>query len=517
MTGFGRHGALLLVFCGAALLFVDGLRSPPGLWYATAGIVAGTMIILYTVISSRSSRQSYPAPEPASSGTSEESSRASTTRQTESPPADTEQTTKSTETVEHESKPASCNELDLPELPTLEKSKTTSTVGKKSQNFSDKTQSTQRTSSYTSSSRTRKTPRPSTHRQRPIASTATPNRNHSTGTDNSYFKPVDSNDEINLVQIDTKFSYIDIDWGPELIGLDPVPDLVEVDVGPSAVSHELVRSPVEINISSFLKDLLASAPRSSGTAASNDSVQPSTMADNHARRQTDDTATRRRSTSRDTSETRYREQNKRVDRRCEPLTAADTRQQPAETGSMSFGQGPENRRQTTAGITGYGSLEEMGTFDGGRYSDRRSLGLEPVMDEEPIGPQEVGVANEPAVDMGMNYSPPRWEPPQWDADPFGLNDIAPRFAEPEESVGEPVEQPELGFGMSNWEPGVTNAPTVMNLETGTEMLGLDGIAEPPEDAVGLPGFDVENGSNLLFPEPEGFFPEEDVEDDWLTF
>jgi hypothetical protein len=331
MTVVGRLGPLFVVLGGAALLFVDGLRSPPGLWYAAASIVAGTTMILYTAISSPSPRRPQPAPEPASPGTSEESGRASTTRQTDPTPADTEQTAKSTESVEHEPKPTGDNDLDPSKLPTSEKSETPSTAVKKPQHFSAKTQPTQRTSSYTGSSRTRKTPRTSTHRQRHIASTAAPKRNHSTGTDNPYFKPVDSSGEIKFVQIDTKFSYIDVDWGPEFIGLDPIPDLVEFDVGPSAVSHELVRSPVEIKISSFLKALLAPTPRSSGTVASNDSTWPSTAADNHARRRTDDTATRRRSAPRDTRETRYRGQDRRVERRREPLTAADRRQHPAET------------------------------------------------------------------------------------------------------------------------------------------------------------------------------------------
>jgi len=380
------------------------------------------------------------------------------------------------------------------------------------------TQTTQLTASYTNSSRKKKTAGTSTCRYRHVTSTASPGRSPSTGTDNPYFKPVDSSREIKFAQIDTRFSYLDVDWGPEFIGLDPVPDLVEVDVGPSAVSHELIRSPIEIKISSFIKALLIPTPRSSGTAASKNSARPSTAADNHARRWKDDTATRRRSAPRDTWETRYREQDRRVDRRREPLTAADRRQNPAETWSRSgTGTEPESHRPTTVDTSGYGSCEEMSTFDGGRSSDHRSLGWEPVMDEEPIEPQNMGVADGPAVDAGTNYSPPRWEPPQWDTDSFGLADVDPGFSEPEESVVESAEQPELGLGMSNWEPGLLIEEPVMDAEIGAEMLGFDGFAEPPEDAVGLPGHDIENGSNPLFPEAESFFPEEDVENDWLTF
>ena len=516
MTVVGRLGALFVVLSGVAILFVDGFRSPPGLWYAAAGIVAGTTMILYTAISSPSPPRPQAAPGPTSPETSEGSSGPSTTRRTHPTPVDTEQTAKSTESVEYEPEPASDNDADSPELPTSEKSETPSSVVKKPQHFSAKTQSTQRTSSYTGSSRTRKTRITSTHRRRHIASTAAPRQNHSTGTGNSYFKLVDSSGETKIVQIDTKFSYIDIDWGPELIGLDPIPDLVEVDVGPSAVSYELVRSPVEIKISSLLKSLLAPTSISSGTPASNDSTRPSAVADNRARRRTDDTTTGRRLAPRDTWENRHREQDRHVDHRREPLMDADRRQHPAETWPQSSGPA-ENPRPTTADTIGYGGREEMGTFDGARSSGRRSLDWEPVMDEEPIGPQDVGIADEPAVDVGMDYSPPRWEPQQWDADSFGLTDVDPGFSELEELAVEPVEQPELGFGRSDWESGVLIKGPVIDPEIGVETLGFDGFEEPPEGSIDLSGLDVENRSNPLFSEAESSFPAADGKDDWLTF
>ncbi len=517
MTVIVRLASLFVAIGGIALLIVDGLQSQPGLWYAVAGIVAGTLMIQYTAVLSSSRQRTQPTPEPASSGRSEESKRGSTTRQTDPTPAGTKQTAQSTESVEHEPELASENNRNPPELPTSEKSEIPSTAVKKPQHFSAKNQATQRKSSYTNSSRTRKTSRTSTHQQRHIASTATSKRNHATGIDNSYFKPVDSSSEIKFIQIDTRFSYIDVDWGPEFIGLDPFPDLIEVDIGPSAVSYDLVRSPVEIKISSFLKALLAPSPRSSGTTASNDSTRPSMATNNHARRETDDTATRRRSEPRDTYDTRYPEQDRRVEYHREPLTNTDRQQQPAETWLQSSGSETETHHPSTSDTTDYGSREEMGTYDGRRSNDRRSLGWEPVMDKEPIESQDMGVAGEPAVNVGMNYSPPERESPQWHSDPFGLTDVDLGVSEFEEPVMEPVEKPELGFGMSDWEPGLLIEEPVMDPEIGTEMLGLDGFAEPPEDAIGLPGRDVENRSNPLFPEVESFFPEEDAEDDWLTF
>jgi hypothetical protein len=518
MTVFGRLGALFVVLGGVALLLVDGIRSPPGLWYAAASVAAGTTIVMYPVIASPSPRRPQPAPEPASPSTSDDSTTASTTRQTDSQPVDTEQTAESTESTKQEPEPASDDDPEPPEPPTPEgKPEPSSTAVKHPQRLPKKTQKTERTASHINSSRAKKTARTSTRRNRHVTATASPRRNSSTGADNPFFKPVDSSHEIKLVQVDTRFSYLDIDWGPEFIGLDPVPDLIEVDVGPSAVSQELVRSPVEIKISSFLKALLAPTPSSSDTAASDDSPRSSTETDNRDRHRADDARTGRQPSTIDVRETPYREQDRGVDRRRDPLAAFDERQQLPEARPQSSGREPMNRHKKIADTAGLGSREDLGTFDGGRSGDRRSPGLEPIMDEEPLGTQQLAVVDEPAVDVGMNYSPPQWEPPQWDTDPFGLTDIDPGFSGIEESVLEPVEPSELGFGMSDWEPDVSIEEPAMDPEIGAKMLGLDGFAEPPEGAVGLSSPDVENGSNQLFPEAESFFPEEDAEDDWLTF
>jgi hypothetical protein len=520
MKGFGRLGALVVALSGAELLLVGGFRPSPGLWYAAIGLVAGTTIIGYTVISSTFRRRPQATPEPTYPSASNESTTASTTQQIDSQPVETPQTAESTKSTDLELVPASDDNADLPELPTSEEnSEQLSTPIEDSQPLLKKAQTPQRTASYTNSSRTKKTATTSIRQNRHVTSSDPPSRNPTTGTDNQYFKPVDSSREVKFAQIDTRFSYLDIDWGPEFIGFDPIPDLVEVDVGPSAVSHELVRSPVEIKISSFLKALFAPTLRSSGTAAPNDSTQPSIAADNHARRRTDDTTTSRKSAPCDTYETLHSDQDRHVGRRREPLTAADRQQVPAKTWPRPSISSPEpnNHCPTTADTTNYGSREEMGIFDSRRSSDRRSLGFEPVIREEPIEPQEVGVADDPSVDMGMNHSLPQWVPPQWDADPFGLDDFSLGFSEPTESVMDLAEQPELGFGMSDWEPGMLFDEPVVDPDAGAEMFGLDELTEPSEGAVGLPGSDVDNGSNPLLPEAESFFQEPDAEDDWLSF
>jgi len=198
------------------------------------------------------------------------------------------------------------------------------------------------------------------------------------------------------------------------------------------------------------------------------------------------------------------------------MTAVDRRQHQAETWPKSSPE-PNNHRATTADTTDYRSREELGTFDSGRSGNRLSLGFEPVIREEPIESQEVGEAGNPAIDIGMKHSLQRREPAQWDADTFGLNDIAQEFSESAESVIDPVEQPALGFGMSDREPGMLIDEPMVDPEVGSEMLGLDEFAESSEGAVGLPGSGVENGSSPLFPESECFSLEPDAADDWLGF
>lgn len=520
MTVFGRLGSLFVVLGGVAFLLVDGLRSPPGLWYVAAGIAAGTTMVLYTVVSSPSPpRRPQPAPEPVPPGTSEESTTESGTQQIGSHPTETEHTAESTVSAEQEPEPAGDNDPNPPKPPiseepeplASEETDPTSTMAKKPRSPPADTETTQRTASYTEFSRTRKTTSMSTHRQRHVTNTASPRRNLSTETDNPYFKPVDSSRAIKFIQVDTRFSYLDVDWGPEFISLDPIPDLVEVDVGPSAVSHELVRSPIEIKISSFIKSLFMPPPGNASADARDETIQSVDVSDGRAHHQRDDTRARQRQVTRDTQETRHREQDWHVDRCRNLLTAADRRQQSAETWPPSSDREPVDGGRATADTAGYDNWSDSTAPSFGRFGDGRSPGWEPVMDEEPTEPQDVGIIDEPTVDAGLDRSPLRWE-----GDPFGLPDVAAGFSGVEEQVVEPVEQPGLGFGISDLEPDVPMEEPVMDPELGAERLGLDEFAEPPADGFSMPGVDVESGSNPLLPDAESFFPEE-AEDDWLTF
>lgn len=319
MTVFGRLGTLLVVLCGAALLIVDTLRSPPGLWYAAIGIITGTTMIAYIAISSLFLRSPQPAPKSTYSRKYDESKTTSTTRVTDSQPVDAPQTAGSTKSGDREPQPTTDENTEPSEPPTSdEKLGPSSTTLKRPQYLLETPQTMQRSASYTHLSQTKKTAGWSIRQNRHVTSIASPRQNSSTGIENEYFKPVDLGREIKFAQIDTRFSFLDIDLGPEFIGLDPIPDLVEIDIGPSAVSKELVRSPVEIKISSFIKALLTPTPRSYGTAELNDNVLSSS--DNHAHRQTDDRETRRRLAPADTHETRYSDQDRYIGSRYKPLT-----------------------------------------------------------------------------------------------------------------------------------------------------------------------------------------------------
>jgi len=517
MTVISRLGVLFLVLGGATLLLGNGLQSPPGLWYATASIVTGAAMIAYTVISSPHQPPSSP-PEPTSPNTSSDTTTSPTTDQADSQLAESPQTAESTESADQGPGAASEEDLNSPESPpSQEQSEPPSTTVKVPHHIQIKDQQTHRPVSNANSSQTRKSERTSTRKQRHVTSTASPRRAQSTGTDNPYFKPGDLNHEIKFAQIDTKFSYLDVDLGPEFIDLDPIPDLIEVDIGPSVVSQELVRSPVEIKISSFLKTLLTPTPHNSVTSASDDGARMSMGSDNQARQRTGDTRARRGPTTRDSRGTPYREENWHVDRHCDSPSDFSGRRHPGRGRSRSSDRELDKHCQSPEGLAGYESWEGMGVSDSGRSDDRRPLGWKPAVEEEQTGTQNVGVVDEPAVDVGMDYSPPRWDPSQGDFDPFEPSTFDPGFSEPEQSIVEPVGQSELGFEAFDWKPDVAIEESVVDPEIGEEMFGLDGFTEPHEESVGLPGLDADNDSTPLFPDATNFFPDEDEEDDWLSF
>jgi hypothetical protein len=339
-------------------------------------------------------------------------------------------------------------------------------------------------------------------------------RGPSSGTDNTYFKPVDLSHEFNFLQVDTKFSYVDIDFGPEFIGLDPIPDFIEVDIGPSAVSQELVRSPVEIKISALLKALLAPTPCRRDAATADDSTGMATAIDRHTHQRANDARPREKQTIRDSQGTQSHESDQYTTWAADPLTTFSRMGQSTERRPQSPDYEPENCHQPTADVTGFGGWEQRSVTAGGYVGDQPSPGMDLLM-EKSIRTQDSAPVDEPATDVGLDYSPPRWEPPYWDANSFGMSDFGTGLAEPTESAFGSVEQTEPSFGAFDWKSSVSIEE--VDLGFGDEMFGLNGFAESRKEMVGLPGFDTGNGPDLLFPDTEGFFSDEDLEEDWLSF
>lgn len=510
MAVSSRLGVLLVILSGGALLLVDGFRSPPRLWYATGGIIAGITLIVYPAISSSSRRSkpsSYPTPSPS---TPADSTTGSTTQQT-----DSEQIAHSTESATQEPDLASQKDSDRTESLPSEEPELPSTTVKRSQRLPVKPRTTKRTTSYTKTSGTRNRASTSTFGDKRATSMVSKGRSPSSGIDNTYFKPVDSSHEFKFLQVDTKFSCVDIDFGPEFIGLDPIPDLIEVDIGPSAASQELIRSPIEIKISALLKALLAPTPRRRIATTVGDSTETSTVIDRHTHQRANDARRRRKQDIHDSQETQYRELDQCTTWTADPLTTFSGMGQSTGRRPQSPNHEPGNRHQPTADVTGFDGWEQRSATAGGYFGDHPSPGRDPLM-EEFIRTQDSAAVDEPAADVGLDYSAPQWEPPQWDVDPFEMSDFGPGLAEPKESAFGSVEQAEPSFGAFDWEPSVSIEEPEVDPEFGKEVFGLDGFAESREEMVGLPGFDTGNSLNPLFPDAAGF-SDEDLEEDWLSF
>jgi hypothetical protein len=305
--------------------------------------------------------------------------------------------------------------------------------------------------------------------------------------------------------------------GAEFIGLDVVPDLVEVDVGPSVVSYELVRSPIELNLTSILTTLLTPTGRRSNRATATDSEQPSRPVANHTRRQVDETHGEPRWTASEPIEHGGHQQSSRLYHDHERLPAADRRRHPANPSVHASGADPDLDHSSTAATDDYSRREERGhddvTWNGG--CDTR--GWESEIAQIPNEPEDLGVVAPPTIDQGVPHVSHEWSPAQWDTDPFGLTDVDSGFDAVDESVAEPLEAVGLGRTNTDWEPGIVDEEPVSDLEIGTEGLGFEEFAECAEAMGGLPGLDVEPVSNPLFPDTERDFTEEHTMDDWPTF
>lgn len=537
MTVVGRLGPLFVVGGGAALPFVDGLRSPPSIWYGAVIVFVGVVMVAYAAVSSPSARRPQPSTEPSSRSTSPEAETSSSTQSTGS-----EQTAKDTESSRQEAATSTIDDDPDPAdfSPSADKPERPSTTVKIPQDLPATTQPTQRTTTRTGSARRRTASRTTTRKKRRVFRTTPPRQDSVPKANNRYFTPVESNRAIRFVDIDTKFSYLDVDWGPEVVELDPIPDLVEVDIGPSAVSQELVRSPIEIKISSFLKALFAPTPPRAAFSSTDESTR-STTTESQACQRRDNTHPGRRSAARDSRDRRYREQDRRVYRSDDPWAPVERDKQPGRSRSQSPGREPVVRSRRSVAMASYGSREDTdvaGTrwLDTGLFSTSNLRTAEnplipdlEMVDEsmsDPIYDERLG--RRTPFDVRQEYSPLQRDAP----DPFGCDDAAPAFSEAPEPPVNPAEpridsverfkmfsdkDPAPGFELFDWAPDGAIEEPVVELGIEEEMFGLDRFVEATEEPVGLSGLDANSGSNPLLPESDELFPDDSVAKDWLSF
>jgi len=516
MTVIGRLVALTVVIGGAGIVLI------------------GTLVVGYLLRSSRTARRPESAAEPASSSPSTESTSTEAT--------DSEQPSGSAGPFTQETESANEDTQSQADPPSPEEDPGPSTTVTNPQDIqtpprTGTNQTAHRTTANTGSSRTRTTREASTRRTRRVYGSSSQRRNLSTEADNPYFKPVESDHSIRFADVDMRFSYLDVDYGPEFLELDPIPDLVEVDLGPSAISQELVRSPIEFKISYFLKALLAPTPRSTG-ADSPDETMRSEPDSTYARPRTDDIRTEQRQATQDTQDTRYREHRPSTHRPDRPRDSFQREEQSMRHRSEAPDHERRERRHFSADTPGYGSREDTDAAGIGRSDQPLFPDREPLTVDDPLDLPGPGAVDEPAsdpvpderrggrplFDVGAEYSPSRWDPPKLDADPFGRDDRGSAFPEPAEPSVDPVEpfsmfsdvEPGFGGETFGWEPdGSIEEPAAVP-GIAEEMLGLKQFDEAPEEPVGLPGIDVEEGSNPLLPD-SGVFSEGDVEENWLSF
>jgi len=246
-------------------------------------------------------------------------------------------------------------------------------------------------------------------------------------------------------------------------------------------------------------------------------MQPSRPVGNHTRQQIDETATETRSTSHEPIEHGSHHQEGRLNHDPERLPAADRRRKSPTASPQSSSAEPDIDRSSTTATNSHRIDKERRQDTSVWTTDRdtRNWGLEST--QNPIEPGELGIAETPAIDEGVNHSSHGTELSQWDTDPFGLTDIDPGFSELDESVAGPLEEVGLGGNSTDWGNEIVGEEPVNDLEIGFDGLGIEEFTECEEVMGGLPGLDVESGSNPLFPETETNFTEEHTMDDWLTF
>lgn len=373
--------------------------------------------------------------------------------------------------------------------------------------------------------------------QKTVTRTTSQRQTPSSTPRNKYFKPVDWNRSIRVADVDTRFSYVDIDGAPKIFDLDVAPDIVEIDLGPSAVSHELVRSPIEIKISSLLKNLLQPTPTSSDTAPPPETPQEETSTRNRSLNRPENPRTAPAQDTPYSQDHHYRGQVPTAHRLEDPVeyTGAD---------EWSKGNRPSTHSQDTR-LPGYATPYDYDSngWGGEETPDKWVAGQDDVAEwgqgpaEELIGVSDMLAVDEPThrpvqvesgdigYQSGVNweYSPPRVDPPQVDGpDLPELGNFGGMLHEPDAPFADAVDpwdgpSDEHMFGPENNEyaPEASAVEPAVDPGIGEDMFGLSPFEESVEEAIETFGGFGEVDSDPLFPEVED--DSFDEPNDWLTF
>lgn len=531
MAVIGRLRALFMVFFGAALLFVPDVFHAWFTEFITSflevslfgAVIAfvGLVMLAYQVVTSTPDRHPRRAFRPTPKRTSTNST---STTSTSSTKADSSSVLTESEIED---------ELKEPEpSPTKVPSKSQSTTVKRAPPQATGHQKTQRITASTNSYRPKKSAEGSSPPKRPVFRTTSERPASSTQANNEYFKPVDYDRLIRVADVDTRFSYIDVDVAPELLDLDLVPDIVEVDMGLNAVSHELVRSPIEIKVSSLLKNLVHPTSPSTGPAQTERNTRSKKSEHTRSHNNTADNRTPRDRTTRYPHENSYREQEPAVYRHRERVEYPETDEWATGTKSSMQSGDAGVSSYSTAEAYDYSGWEPSDTLNNGVFGQGGFSEWESRMAEEMVGIPGTDVMDEPATpplqdeewgvghQSGLNqeYSLPRVDLPQVDGpDLPEFGDLEAMLREPDAPFVDAVESfswgaDEPGFGFENRD--YTPDAPVVEPETGADLFRVNWFEESVEEVRN--SFDAgEIDSNPLFPELEdGYFEELD---DWLTY
>ncbi|QLH82999.1 hypothetical protein [Halosimplex pelagicum] len=540
MTVTGRLGALVSV-SGVVILFLDNPYSVPNLWNGTGMIIVGAVLVTYRVLIPPVDQRRQSAPGTVSSSKSATGNAVSSMDSTSS-----QQTTEPTEISKEQSAAEDNSETPEPASSSDVRQEPSSTPVEHRQSLGTADwlplqATTQTEATHTrfhalsqSSSHTRTPVGVSTQGSRDVAATSSQRGYLSSGGGNKYFKPIESSYEHNLFDIDMRVSYVDLDGGLAGVELDLAPDLVEIDIGPSAMSQELVRSPVQLKISSFIKSLFAPSPRYTDTGSHQEATGFETAVESYSRSRTDKGNPEQRQTIREAQSTSSQEQHRAGEHVNEPVEFIEGNERPVDPRPQLPSQRFEESCHPSADMAGYVNGEE--TVGSGQSQDSFLPGQESLrvddLDNTGDSPRLDDLVSKPAIDESQEtWSEPcqvpsdslsQLDPPRLDPNAVGQVDLDCGFddlGEPAVDAVEPFpmvsqEESASGFNQCSWEPYRSIDEPSVDSRAVEDVFETGGFFEEPEDSIEAPDPIARNRSEQLLPDAEPFAADEDLSEDW---